>query len=476
MGTKYEEQENKQGVGHDNATDDRLAYFEGRASSNLETKQEAIERTEAQPTPISEENIESINIQTRNQPSGESECLDSENKEVTEGVKNTEDNEGKAKNDGDQVKIPNLKTPPKHAATEGAKVNFEDEPTYDSPFKKSPSRAKTENNAFALFGSHALDEEFPDQDIQMKIRDKDVVFIYEIDDIIKQLVGQNKNKVLEEETEILDILNRFSKLFRHYIRYRVVDIGDLVGGLFLDGFWKTLLITIDNILESIDNRCKRRVIKMQKEYSKIIDQMYKRLADKDEEIKRMDKSDLIQELENKLKMIKEEKIMYQNLAQDKENFIEQLTNDETRFKELNEAISLYSKVTDLMETADDEKNQDVRTIERLYKMFDTMHNLRKSVCVQTQTDFTSVASTKIKNIELPAAEDSELIKLYSHPFSRAMRFLNQETLEFTKRLTFEPLKLKDVFKINEVVMDKIGTELLGFSQQKEEELQVLLKK
>lgn len=94
---------------------------------------------------------------------------------------------------------------------------------------------------------------------------------------------------------------------------------------------------------------------MQKEYSKIIDQMYKRLADKDEEIKRMDKSELIQELETKLKMIKEEKIMYQNLAQDKENFIEQLTNDETRFKELNEAISLYGKVTDLMETAEEEK-------------------------------------------------------------------------------------------------------------------------
>lgn len=109
-------------------------------------------------------------------------------------------------------------------------------------------------------------------------------------------------------------------------------------------------------------------------------------------------------------------------------------------------------------------------------MFDTARNLRKSVCVQTQTDFTSVASTKIKDVELPAVGDYELIKMYGHPFSRAMRFLNQETLVYTKRLTFEPMKLRDVFVINETVMDKLGNELLGYSQKKEEELQILLKK
>ena len=57
-----------------------------------------------------------------------------------------------------------------------------------------------------------------------------------------------------------------------------------------------------------------------------------------------------------------------------------------------------------------------------------------------------------------------------------MRFLNQETLEFTKRLTFEPLKLRDIFIINETVIDKIGNELIGYSQRREEELQQLLKK
>ena len=254
MGTKYEEQENKQGIASHDLTHENLNNFEGRPTSNLETKQETVERTEAQQTPISEENSKPVNTLSKNESSAKSDGIDSQNNEEENNTQAVQDNEQKINRDENQKAIINLKTPLKHAVSEGARVNFEDEPEYDSPFKKSPSKAKTENDAFALFGSHALDEEFPDQDIQMKIRDKDVVFIYEIDDIIKQFVGSNKNKVLEEETEILDILNRFSKLFRHYIRYRVVDIGDLVGGLFLDGFWKTLLITIDNILESIDNR------------------------------------------------------------------------------------------------------------------------------------------------------------------------------------------------------------------------------
>lgn len=309
----------------------------------------------------------------------------------------------------------------------------------------------------------------------MKIRDKDVVFIYEIDDIIKQFITPGKNKVLDEESEILDTLNRFSKLFRHYIRYRVVEIGDLVGGLFLDGFWKTLLITIDNILESIDDRCKRRVVRMQKEYSRIIDQMYKRLAEKDEEIKAMDKSELIKELENKLKMIKEEKIMYQNLAQDKENFIEQLTNDETRVKAFNEAVSLYEKVKTLMEESYEDKSHGVRTIENLYNMFDTGRNLRKCLCVQTQTDFVTVAATKIKDIELPAMSDYELTQQYNHPFSTAFRYLNEETIDNPKRLTFEISNFVSIFKQNETVFDRIGDELLQFSQKCENDALLLLK-
>ena len=248
MGTKYEEQENKHGtISREVTEDDKLMNEEGKATSNLETKLESIDPSEARPNIVSVGNTETINIETPHIPMETESVMQNKNQGIKE-----EDTEIKTENV--QVVTIDPQTPHKQVMSEEEKVNFEGEPVYDSPFKKSPSKPKTENDAFALFGSHALDEEFPDQDIQMKIRDKDVVFIYEIDDIIKQLIGSTKNKVLEEETEILDILNRFSKLFRHYIRYRVVDIGDLVGGLFLDGFWKTLLITIDNILESIDNR------------------------------------------------------------------------------------------------------------------------------------------------------------------------------------------------------------------------------
>lgn len=188
---------------------------------------------------------------------------------------------------------------------------------YDSPFKKDTFNADDNETQFKLSRNLDFEEEFPDRDVQMKIRDKDVVFMYEIDEIIKEFVSKKGDSPLDEETEILDVLNRYSKLFRHYIRYRVVDIGDLIGGLFLDGFWKTLLITIDKIIQSIDNRCKLKVQKMHKEFEKLNQLMVKRLAEKDEEIRMMDRTDLINDLERKLKLLKEEKLKYQKIAQDK---------------------------------------------------------------------------------------------------------------------------------------------------------------
>ena len=182
---------------------------------------------------------------------------------------------------------------------------------YESPFR--PNIGNT--NDKADLKSEEDDEEFPDKDVQMKIRDKDVVFIYEIDDIIKEFISAKKEKTLDDGEEILDVLNRYSKLFRHYIRYRVVEIGDLIGGLFLDGFWKTLLITIDKILQSVDQRCRNRIYRMHQEYEKLNDLMHTRLAEKDELMRLMDKTEQINQLEHKLKLIIDEKGMYQRLAQ-----------------------------------------------------------------------------------------------------------------------------------------------------------------
>lgn len=190
---------------------------------------------------------------------------------------------------------------------------------YESPFKHDPEKLNSYKNSTQYAAEPDL--EFPDKDIQMKIRDKDVVFIYEIDDIIKEYISPKGDLKIDEGTEIVDILNRYSKLFRHYIRYRVVEIGDLIGGLFLDGFWKTLLITIDKILMSVDQKCKQRVYKMHQQYEKLNEVMHKRLAEKDQEMRLMDMTDLVNDLERKLKLIKDEKKFYQELAQDKSVYL-----------------------------------------------------------------------------------------------------------------------------------------------------------
>ena len=226
---------------------------------------------------------------------------------------------------------------------------------YSSPFKPTPELDSKEEKYTTINNKDAKEKEFEDEDIQLRIRDKDVVFIYEIDDMIKEVTASNKLKPLDKHPEILDTLNRYSKLFRHYIRYRVVDIGDLVGGLFLDGFWKTLLITIDNILQSVDNRFKNRVIRLQKQYSKIIEQMNRKLEDKDRKMREMDQTDYIQSLLGKLELIKKEKLMYQKLAQDKLDFIEMLTSNEKKYPGFTGAKDLYDTTRELIETMHIEK-------------------------------------------------------------------------------------------------------------------------
>ena len=93
----------------------------------------------------------------------------------------------------------------------------------------------------------------------------------------------------------------------------------------------------------------------------------------------------------------------------------------------------------------EEKTTRVRTIENLYNMFDTGRNLRKNMCVQTQTDVTVVGQNKVKDIALPSMQDMEIIDSTSSPFSPVLKFLNQDTIDHAERLTIEePETLKMV--------------------------------
>jgi hypothetical protein len=346
---------------------------------------------------------------------------------------------------------------------------------YSSPYKHNSAREK-QDDAYTVLNNQPNEQEFPDQDIQMKIRDKDIVFIYEIDDMIKQITASGKLKPLEEYPEILDVLNKFSKLFRHYIRYRVVDIGDLVGGLFLDGFWKTLLITMDNILQSVDNRYKKRVIRLQKQYSKVIEQMNQKLADKDREMRAMDQTDYIETLKEKFELIKTEKIMYQKLAQDKLDFIEMLTSNDKKYPGFTGAKDLYDTTRELIESIHLEKKNRVTSVTKLDDIFQAGKVLRKTQSVETQTETSFIAPIKIKDIVLPTLDDHQIIEKYNHPFSSSFKFLNQESIKFEKDLTFKPYSFSEMFNISETILDRIGKDLLDKSQEFENNQKTLQKR
>lgn len=62
-------------------------------------------------------------------------------------------------------------------------------------------------------------------------------------------------------------------------------------------------------------------------------------------------------------------------------------------------------------------------------------------------------------------DDEQIIEKIEHPFAKVMRFLNQESLQFEKQLTFKPYSIKEFFVVSETVMDRIGNELLEESQK-----------
>lgn len=465
LSTKYEKDEIKEEFDNMNCIDKNIINIqsEKQSAQNLinNDEQEAEKELPVEIIEEQENNTENDrNINYKSKP-----------------VSITNDRIDEQQEDETRTIVDENKTPIKVKAEDQDRDEIADDnnSAYSSPFKNDSAKERQED-AFTLLNSHPAEREFPDQDIQMKIRDKDIVFIYEIDDMIKQITSSDKLKPLDEHPEILDVLNKFSKLFRHYIRYRVVDIGDLVGGLFLDGFWKTLLITIDNILQSVDNRFKKRVIKLQQQYSKVIEQMNQKLADKDREMRAMDQTDYIETLKGKLELIKTEKIMYQKLAQDKLDFIEMLTSNDKKYPGFTGAKDLYDTARELIESIHIEKKNRVTSVSKLDDIFQTGKILRKTQTVETQTETSYIAPIKIKDIVLPTLDDHQIIQKYNHPFSDVLKFLNQESVKFEKKLTFEPYSLSEMFNISETILDRIGNDLLEKSQEYENNQKLLQKR
>jgi hypothetical protein len=229
---------------------------EDKKSAGRDEQQQIIEEGEDAEGEVEHEDIGEDEQEPQIEEEGEG---DGEGEETEEKKEVTKVTLKKKKIEKTQIEKPTsqkyIPSPPE-TQIENKEAVIASQSGYSSPFKRDMGEVKNYLEKSHIKENQVDEIEFPDKDVEMKIRDKDVVFIYEIDDMIKNIVKANEHRSLDEENDILQILNRFSKVFRHYIRYRVVEIGDMVGGLFLDGFWKTLLITIDKILHSIDNRYK----------------------------------------------------------------------------------------------------------------------------------------------------------------------------------------------------------------------------
>ena len=91
--------------------------------------------------------------------------------------------------------------------------------------------------------------EFPKKDVHVKIDKKDLVFIYEIDDIIQGINANALTKELKNANGEIQILHNFSRIIRQYAWHWVVEKGDFAGGLFIEGFWKSILATLDAIIK-----------------------------------------------------------------------------------------------------------------------------------------------------------------------------------------------------------------------------------
>lgn len=98
----------------------------------------------------------------------------------------------------------------------------------------------------------------------------------------------------------------------------------------------------------------------------------------------------------------------------------------------------------------------------------------QDVEVQTETSF--ISALKIKEIVLPSLDDHQIMRGFEHPFSKVLRFLDLETLDNPKKLTFEPQSMKRVFVTSEAILDRIGGDLLQFSQNYADELLLKEKK
>ncbi|CAI2359026.1 unnamed protein product [Moneuplotes crassus] len=457
LGSKYEEGENKEELEKiENSQADIINLKSPQPKLPDMISQESVEKIQPQTVEKERDNDlkPKILVEEILQEDEHSNPLISQEKEDLEGIKSVENLD---------------KTPIKIRDHE--EEDFKDVGSaYSSPFKNNADQLENSEQFTTINNKFKLEEDFLDKDIQMRIRDKDVVFIYEIDDIIKEITSSKKLKPLDEHPEILDTLNRFSKLFRHYIRYRVVDIGDLMGGLFLDGFWKTLLITMDNILQSIDERFKRRVVKLQDQFAKVIEKMNKKLEDKDKEMRAMDQTEYIEALKERLDLIKKEKLSFQKLAQDKLDFIEMLTSNDKKYPGFTDSKDLYDTARELIESLHLERKNRTITVHKLEDIFDTGKKIRETQNVEIQTEMSCITPLKVKEIILPSLDDHQIMESFSHPFSGVFKFLNQDTVEFPKKLDFNIQPMSKVFITSEEILNTIGTKLLEYSQNYEIEM------
>ena len=97
----------------------------------------------------------------------------------------------------------------------------------------------------------------------MKIEKKDVVFIYEMDDLCEKIMNGEHRRKINSDGELY-ALNNISRVMRQYTRHRVLQKSDLSGGLFLDSFWKAILLSLDLILQKKDNEVQKQIKEAEK--------------------------------------------------------------------------------------------------------------------------------------------------------------------------------------------------------------------
>jgi len=110
------------------------------------------------------------------------------------------------------------------------------------------------------------------------------------------------------------------------------------------------------------------------------------------------------------------------------------------------------------------------TVHKLNDLYLTGEKVRKTQDVEIQTESSYITPMKIKDIVLPSLDDHQIMRGYEHPFSNVLKFLNQESIEFPKKLEFEPQPVTNIFITSEAILDRIGSELLANSQKCSDDL------